>query len=278
MLVQRQYTPLEGLTLMVSPASRSYMELDLSGYAMTPDETVARTPAAWLQQLKDLEAKADAELGTEIIDGKQAIGFLIDGSKLGFAPPASEEQSPASLELWVGEESGLPVEMRVSVPMPGADAPITVVLNEFEWDVPIEASLFEPDIPDNYVKLDVKFTQPSEETLLHALNRISELTGGRYTTTLQSVSAIGELPSMLTEAAKVELQDSDEQAMMQTALEIGSGCQYFMQLVRQGREPEYFGGTVTADDADEVLLRWQLEDGQVRVIYGDLRVETLPGD
>ncbi len=42
-----------------------------------------------------------------------------------------------------------------------------------------------------------------------------------------------------------------------------------------GRGAEYFGETVTADDADEVLIRWTLEDGSTRVIYGDLRVENI---
>ncbi len=62
------------------------------------------------------------------------------------------------------------------------------------------------------------------------------------------------------------------------ALEITTGCMYYMQLVRDDRQPEYFGATVTADDAEEVLVRWRLDDGQTRVIYGDLHAETLPPD
>ena len=138
MLVQRQYTPLEGPSLMVSPVSGSYFELDLGTFATTPDETVARTPAAWIQQLKGLEAKAGTELGTEIIDGHQTIGYRIDGAALGFPPPAEKEAPGAYLELWVDQESELPVQMKTVAPMTGFDQPIVVVLDQFEWNVPIE--------------------------------------------------------------------------------------------------------------------------------------------
>ncbi len=37
----------------------------------------------------------------------------------------------------------------------------------------------------------------------------------------------------------------------------------------------YYGDSVTADDVDKVLLRWRLDDGQYRVIYGDLRIEDV---
>ena len=75
-----------------------------------------------------------------------------------------------------------------------------------------------------------------------------------------------------------QLDELGQAGIVQLGLEVVGGSMYYMKLVRQGREPEYFGQTVTADDADQALLRWSLDDGQIRVIYGDLRVETLPVD
>jgi hypothetical protein len=37
----------------------------------------------------------------------------------------------------------------------------------------------------------------------------------------------------------------------------------------------YSGATVTAADVDKVLLRWKLDDGRYRVIFGDLRIEDV---
>ncbi len=274
-LSQLQHTPLEGPTILVSPQSRSYMELDLS--EMAPDQTATRTPNAWLEKLKELEAEADRELGYDTVDGREVTGFEISGERLGFASPAGADAPGAFMQMWVDIQTGLPVQMKTSVPMPGPDGPMTVVMDQFEWDAPVDASLFAPDLPPEYVKLDVKFARPSEETLLLALNKIRELTGGRYTSTLQSVSALAEIAGLLTDSAKTKVEALDQQGIMQMALEIASGCNYFGQLLREGREPEYFGNSVTADDEDQVLLRWKLEDGSTRVIYGDLRIETVPG-
>jgi len=50
---------------------------------------------------------------------------------------------------------------------------------------------------------------------------------------------------------------------------------FYHQLLLEDREPEYFGATVKPGDADAVLMRWKHDDQHVRVIYGDLRVETV---
>jgi len=52
---------------------------------------------------------------------------------------------------------------------------------------------------------------------------------------------------------------------------------FYRQLLVEDREPDYFGATVKPGDADAVLMRWKLEGGSTRVVYGDLRVETLSG-
>ena len=53
---------------------------------------------------------------------------------------------------------------------------------------------------------------------------------------------------------------------------------FHQKLAEEGRQPEYFGATVQPGDAEAVLMKWNLEDGQIRVIYGDLRVQTLPAE
>jgi hypothetical protein len=53
---------------------------------------------------------------------------------------------------------------------------------------------------------------------------------------------------------------------------------FYQQLLVQDREPEYFGATVEPGDADAVLMRWKLDDMHMRVIYGDLRAETVAPD
>jgi hypothetical protein len=50
---------------------------------------------------------------------------------------------------------------------------------------------------------------------------------------------------------------------------------FYQKLVDERREPEYFGATVEPGDSAAVLLKWKLDDGRHRVVYGDLRAETV---
>jgi hypothetical protein len=43
----------------------------------------------------------------------------------------------------------------------------------------------------------------------------------------------------------------------------------------EDREPEYFGATVQPGESDAVLVRWKHDDQHMRVVYGDLRIETV---
>jgi hypothetical protein len=80
--------------------------------------------------------------------------------------------------------------------------------------------------------------------------------------------------STLPDEQKAELRKEQERI----AGVIGAAGVFYRKLIMEGREPEYFGATVEPGDASAVLVRWNLDDGLVRVIYGDLSAETLPAD
>ena len=274
MLITQYFAPPEGPVLMVQPPTRTYMEMDSSDFRET--SFAEQSPEGWLRKLWELADDSATELGSDTIEGQDVVGFKIAGQKLGFAPATEAAAAEAFGELWVGAETQLPVRFLVSVPMIEADSTLRVVFDRFEWDVALEATLFEPELPDDYVKLDVQLARPTEEALLNTLGRISELTGGRYTTTLESVTMLAELRTLVSESAREMVRGLDQQGIVQLGMEISAGGMFYMKLVREGHEPEYFGDSVTAADADQVLLRWTLDDGGARVIYGDLRVETVP--
>ena len=83
------------------------------------------------------------------------------------------------------------------------------------------------------------------------------------------------------ERAKLARAAAKESA--ETALQVGtkaarkaiSVAMFYKMLANEEREPEYFGATVKPGDSKAVLLKWKLDDGRYRVIYGDLRVETV---
>jgi hypothetical protein len=50
---------------------------------------------------------------------------------------------------------------------------------------------------------------------------------------------------------------------------------FVQKLTAEQRNPEYFGATVKPGDANAILLKWKVDDGRYRVIYGDLRAEIV---
>jgi hypothetical protein len=53
---------------------------------------------------------------------------------------------------------------------------------------------------------------------------------------------------------------------------------FYQKLANERRDPEYFGDTVNPGDRQAVLLKWRLDDGRYRVIYGDLQADTVDSD
>jgi hypothetical protein len=78
----------------------------------------------------------------------------------------------------------------------------------------------------------------------------------------------------LTEEQEAQLAQ-EQQRMAGT---IGAAGLFYRKLIMEGKEPEYFGAIVEPGDPSAVLVQWQLEDGSLRVIYGDLHAETLPAE
>jgi len=276
MLVAQHYARAGEPLILVQPVTQTWMELDVSELAGL--DVTEQSPSAFVEALRELTDHDATELGPQNIDGRVAIGYRIPGAKLGFAPPKQGGEASAYAELWVDEQTRRPARMMLSTPIPTQDAPLKMVYDQFEWDVPLEPRLFEPDIPAHFTKIDARLTRPTEDALLNALQRIRDVSGGRYPTSLDGVSTLAEIHSLLTPAALAKFDELGMAGVTQLGLEIAGGCMYYRKLIKEGHEPEYFGDRVTDADSDAVLVRWRLADGQVRVIYGDLRVETLRGE
>jgi hypothetical protein len=275
LVVSQQFAPVQGPMTIVQPATRTWMVLDPNRLALI--ELSAQSPSAFVSALRKLTDDGATELTQEIIDGRAALGYRVPGEKLGIPAPRKAGTEPAYAEVWVNVQTRLPAKLVVSLPLPDEGKRLKIVFDRFEWNVPLEPGLFEPNIPPDYVQVDTQLALPSEDALLSALRRIAYWTG-RYPATLGPGSVLGRLHTMIAEGRRAEFDELGRAGIMRLGIEIGGGTMYYMKLVRDGREPEYFGDEVTPADSDKVLLRWQLDDGQVRAVYGDLHAETLPSE
>ena len=67
-------------------------------------------------------------------------------------------------------------------------------------------------------------------------------------------------------------------AEAQQATTIQASCLFYARLVKEELDAAYYGERVTPDMPNAVLMRWKDGEGAYRVMFGDLRIETLSGE
>ncbi|MBN2445104.1 MAG: hypothetical protein JXO22_00125 [Phycisphaerae bacterium] len=262
------------LATTVTPPARSVMYLDTS--AIVDSGFGEPSPDMFIRQLREIsDASAARELTPCEMGGKHVLGFEVKADDLPMYRHGPRSFGPAGrLTLWVDRVTSLPVSMIMEVePDELGGIGLRMEYGDFEWDPQLDVALFVPDVPEDYTEMHVVFPPIGEATLIDGLRKYAELVG-EYPVGLNEASMITGLSTMSVLAASDG--KLDQQALTQKVLDVSSTCVTFMQFAREGRKPEYFGDLVMPDEDGEVLLRWTLDDGSTRVIYGDLHAETLP--
>jgi hypothetical protein len=242
-------------------------------------------PRGFLQEIMACKYES---LGRSTVDSIDAEGFgTTDPNCRGAASGIKNPQ--VEIKVWIDVRTRLPVryESRTrGLNEMGGKSSFEFVMHDFQWDVPVVAAEFEPPaVPDGYMLLVEKSPGPvNEETTVQALSQCVELLG-KYPGSLSVALPRGlqvELDKSDRPAAvklKEELKGLTEQERIDRLMDVGMPLRrlsrFYVGLVDDRKDPGYYGMSVTAQDADKVLMRWKVSDSEYRVIYGDLHAETV---
>jgi hypothetical protein len=251
--------------------------------------------------IKKIMACEYTELGRSVIDGVEVEGFrTTDPASL-----SASDGDPRSTELtlWVDAENWLPFRSERDIKY-GEKKQISCATYDYRWNVPVQASDFEPVIPEDFKPFPtdgMKMPGMTEADGIEGLKLFAEITG-RYPKKLnmmdlgQEIKAIDfqkipQLIEKLDELKKLNDQMSQNSKLseeeifdtiLKTTMDIMRPLQsigfFYMTLVTDKKEPVYYGESVGPDDADKVLLKWKVSDDHHRVIFGDLSAEDLTAD
>jgi outer membrane lipoprotein-sorting protein len=240
------------------------------------DETYSRleplyarvSPVELANELANYGGKADRELPERKIKGKATKGFEIAINKI---DPDLDE---GTLRVWPDPETKLPLRVELDIPQAGKE-----ILDEFAWEVPTE-KWFDTEPPAKYQD---KTPAPAsvEEVTKHIVKGLK--TYLKYCGEYPPVKMVyGDVTSKrlyaaagLSDPHKVAPREEmlrDEYAECSPA-RFGFACINTIQ--RHNPDAAYYGKSVGPNDKEKVLFRWKLEDGSYRVIFGDLRAETV---
>jgi len=276
--------PEQKAAIMIMPEMKKYLQMEFD------DELVARMkkqnndPREMIKQIMGCQY---TELGRSVIDGVEVEGFhTTDPAMLGGAG------ENIKYTLWVDAKSWLPVRAEMDFKM-GEQMQANSVIYDYQWNIAVDASDFEPVIPEDYTPLSseaIKMPSMSEKAAIEGLKYFVELSG-QYPKKLDMIGLMQEFAAIQksrkpTDTGFKSPSEKPDEMKLQGRLKetmkimrpVQSLAMFYMSLVQDKKEPVYYGESVGPNDADKVLLRWKVSDSQYRVIFGNLTAADVTAE
>jgi len=280
-MTQQMYVlPEEKAMFVVLPFQERYVRMEFNDELLARMKKQSNDPREMIKQILNSQY---TELGRSVIDGVVVEGFeATDPALYGGAMGSS-----AKIRLWVDVVTWLPVLTEMDIEM-GETMRMRGVIYDYQWDIQVDKSEFVPVIPEDFEPFPaggMKMPSMNEEGAVEGLKLFAEL-AGKYPedlnmmTLMQQVSKLRDSQSPAAEQfrQKLEQAESDEEriaAIMDLTQPIQSIGMFYMTLVQDKKDPAYYGDKVTPEFPHAVLMRWKVEGGNYRVIFGDLTIEDV---
>ena len=229
-------------------------------------------------RLEQLKAQAGPPVRTTEVEGHPAEEYVVPWSRVLPDP----DHSAGRMRMWLDPTTNLP--LRVDVEGLGPKEGDVFRLTAFRWGDQ-DASLFSTEPPAGYTRRPTQDFQADQITayVVFGLKTFARYNQGRYPTVKyvygdEQGEALRKLMGMDAKASGWRVPPRDQPWDRDKADEFAHGSygmSWINSLQRENPDCRYNGRTVTPQDAGKVLLRWQLDDGASRVIYGDLHTETV---
>jgi outer membrane lipoprotein-sorting protein len=230
------------------------------------------SPLLLFHELATFNGKADRGLPKRKFGEREVAGFEVDFAKV------DPDQGEGTLRVWPDPVTKLPLRVELIFSELGG----SMVLDGFEWDGD-PAGWFDATPPKKYD--DKTSTPPTVDEQTEAVV-FGLKTYAKYLGTYPAVKVVyGDVTadrlfraaglSSLHKGPTLEETGKEEYAECHRAVR-GFGWMNTFHL--HNPDAAYHGKTVTPDDKAAVLFRWKLDDGTYRVVFGDLRAETVTAD
>jgi outer membrane lipoprotein-sorting protein len=284
--------PNEKTMMVIFPDSKMYWPMEI-----TDNTDIAFGQMEMQSNLREmigsLVTQKYTELGCSEIDGITVQGFQID-----------DEVGESTTTLWVDVDTQLLVKFEVDTIVGERESHI--VMDQFRWDISVDANVFEYVIPDDYKEMgkagtataidpsSIKMLEMNDQAAIKGLEVYKEFFS-QYPekidlmSLMKSLTNVGdpntELGKKLLEKIKrkMETVGLDQVKLQEFAIQdfvvpLQSLGTFYMTLVQDKKDPAYYGAQVTPEDTDAVLMRWKMDDGRYKVIFADLTVEEVTAE
>jgi len=226
--------------------------------------------------IKEFKSFAHKNLDIKTIDGFEAEGIEVDDPNF-----MAETFETAVGRLWVDVESQLPVRIEIEGSSADGQAETKIIAYDFDWISLVEPEIFEINIPPDYTLHGEIDISNNETAAVNGLRLFAEITDGQYPSNLDIFTTKKEA----TEALLTDLLQKPDaninpnmpftKEQLEKMSNIIAACSFYAKLLKEKKEPVYFGEKVTAENENMPLLIWKVSDSEFRIIFGNLSAENV---
>ena len=147
--IQTYATLSDGAMTSVDHPNRTYYRTALADDALAEIENMEPKEA-----VREYLSAEYTKLGRRTIEGVEAEGIEIDRDPS--EAKANFQVDSCVIQLWVAVDTGLPILVEVDTVGKDGTLEVHTVQDNFQWNVELDASEFEPDIPEDYTQMEVE--------------------------------------------------------------------------------------------------------------------------
>jgi hypothetical protein len=252
--------PKENIFVSVMPDQKKFIKVT----GKSPDElkqiSEKDDPRVMVRNMMSAEY---IHLGRDKINGIDVEGIECTGPRV-----TGGMFEDATARLWVETGTDFPVRIEIEGIVSGGQMEMSMVIDDFQWNVDLDPALFVPDIPSDYTSQEMK-VETNEDTAINGLKLFAELTDGRYPSNLALLTLMKEITEAFTKKYGIQFAEKQDE-YTSTLTDILQAGSFYAQLAGAEKEAVYYGDSVTSENPEAVLLRWKVSDGVYRVVFGDL--------
>jgi len=263
------------LAVVVLPGTKTYLRMTLT------DELFEKIQKEYCDPRKLVEEfmKYDyTKLGRSTIDGIEVEGIECRDPRIARGVAASIAGGMIGnvvARLWAAVENDLPVRLQIEVFTEDGEKALDMLAYGYQWDIELEPKVFEPDIPDDYkLVADVELSS-DEESVVEGLAVFAEYASGRYPSDMSAMTMTRELRAGLLATFGGEPPWPPKPGDEKRVFGLEMAIRFSAELVMEDKDFAYYGDKVTAEFPHAVLMRWKIQDGKYRIIFGDLTARDV---
>ena len=246
---------IQGKGISIIPKRKQFVEIEMSNMPNDP----AQQQLDAIEKLRSLPERADEELGTSEINGREVQGFRITEEGL-------------INTVWIDPQTHeLVLVERESVNAPGMSG----TMSNFQFDVELDDSLFSLTPPEGYTRLElqVDVSERTEQDLIELLKLWTTWTkDGQFPPTLDPTK-LAKYSMEMEKQGEFGQRQTTEQQRFQHEMQMMRGMMFLMKLPADSNW-RYAGENIKFGDAGTAIFWYRPEGSETyRIIYGDLSVQ-----